>query len=198
MPVAHTVCTLLRLVHAGSPEEDGQQNNGQDDGHDEKQAAGLAAGVLLVAGGAAELVVGAAGVVAHVGGVVLDGLQLLALLRNDLGDLLEEHVEVAHALLDLADLLLALSDEGLLEIDLVLGNNMDLFLLELELVLVLGGEVGGGMVGVGQKLGVDGGLGGAYGGALLLEGGALQGLELAEGGLELARDLLLGVSLRRL
>ena len=54
------------------------------------------------------------------------------------------------------------------------------------------------MVSAGGGLGVDGGFGGGYGGALFFEGCALEGLEFAEGGLEFARDLLLGVFLRRL
>ena len=54
------------------------------------------------------------------------------------------------------------------------------------------------MVSAGGGLGVDGGFGGGYGGALFFEGCALEGLEFAEGSLEFARDLLLGVLLRRL
>lgn len=60
--------------------------------------------------------------------------QLLALLGHDLRDLLEQHVQIAHALLNVTDLLLALRDQGVLEVDLVLRGQPQ-FLLQLLLLL---------------------------------------------------------------
>lgn len=138
--------------------------------------------------------VGASGIVANVDGVLLDGHELISLFADNLGDLLEEDVEITHALLDVPDLVLALGDEGVLEVDLVLGDKVDLLLLlQLELLAVVAGGAG-----LSGRLVVEGGAGGGDGGTLFLEGRALEGLEIGEGRLQLARELLLGVLLRGL
>lgn len=126
--------------------------------------------------------VGTAGIVTDVDGVVLYRRELLALFADNLRDLLEEDVEIADALFDVSNLVLALADEGILEVHLVLGGQMDLFLLlllQLELLPLVAGLAGGSVI--------KSDLGGGDGGPLFLEGGALKGLELGEGGFELAR-----------
>jgi hypothetical protein len=68
-------------------------------------------------------------VVADILHVIRNGSKLLALLIDDLRDLSEEHVQVADTLLDIADLLLALNDKGLLEVNLVLLRKLRNLLL---------------------------------------------------------------------
>lgn len=69
--------------------------------------------------------------------IIRNTRQLLALLSDDLRDLLKEHIQIPHTLLNVADLLLALSNQGILEVDLVLRGQSE-FLLELLLLLLLG------------------------------------------------------------
>jgi hypothetical protein len=57
------------------------------------------------------------------------------LLANNLRHLAEQDIEVAHTLFDVPDLLLALNNQGLLEVDLVLVG--ELGLLDLLLLLKL-------------------------------------------------------------
>jgi hypothetical protein len=47
---------------------------------------------------------------------------LFALLADDLSDLLEENVEIHDTFFDVTDLLLSLSNEGILKVDLILGS----------------------------------------------------------------------------
>lgn len=68
-------------------------------------------------------------VVADILHVICNGSKLLALLIDDLRDLSEEHVQVADTLLDIANLLLALNDKGLLEVNLVLLRKLRNLLL---------------------------------------------------------------------
>src|SRR5690606_27630129 len=107
----------------------------------------------------------------------------------------EHHVEVAHALLNVADLFLALDDERVLEVDFVLrGEAGQLLLLELLLLLLAGGEevwAGGGAAG----FRVDCCARGGYRCFLLLEGLPLEVLELRKRGLEFAGEFLLHVFL---
>lgn len=114
--------------------------------------------------------------------------QVLPLLRNDLRNLLEQHIQIPNALLDVSDLLLALGNQRILEVNLVLWGEPQLLLL-LDLLEVVGGLAGAAFLVVG------GCAGGGYGGALFLEGLALEGLEFIEGGLEVAEELLLFVFL---
>jgi hypothetical protein len=95
------------------------------------------------------------------------------LLAHDLRDLLEQDVQIAHALLDVADLLLPLDDQRLLEVDLVLRRQaLELLLLLLleELCIFARGRGD-------AALDVDGRAGGGDGGLLLFEGLALEVLE---------------------
>lgn len=129
--------------------------------------------------------------------ILRNAAQLLTLLGNDLCNLLEQHIEVAHALLDVLDLFLAFRDEGVLEVDLVLGGEPQ-FLLQLRLLLLLSvtrrnsAEV--------RALFFVSGRGSCSrdGGALFFKGLALEGLKLVERRLELAEELLLLVFLRGL
>jgi hypothetical protein len=116
-----------------------------------------------------------------------DGIKLLPLLTDDLCNLLEQHVQIAHALLDIPNLLFSLDDKRVLEVDLVLRGQTGQLLL-LLLLEELGGLGGG-------RLGIDGGPGGGDGCLLLFEGLALEVLEVGEGGLEFAGEFLLGVFL---
>lgn len=124
--------------------------------------------------------------------ILSDPRQLLALLGDDLCDLLEEHVEVADALLDVADLFLTLRDQSVLKVNLVLrGQPQFLLHLLLQLLLVLrsGGEwCAFFLVG-------SGGTGGGDGGPLFFQGLALKRLEFVEVLFELAEDLALLVFL---
>ncbi|KAK5634211.1 hypothetical protein RRF57_009925 [Xylaria bambusicola] len=166
----------------------------QDDGQNEKQAASFAPGVLLKPRGAPQLVIGTTGIVPHVDGVGLYRLELLALLSHDLRNLLEEDIQVTDALLNMPNLVLAFSDEGILEVDLVLRGQMDLFLLlQLKLLAMLPRDAGG-VTGIVVKCT----LGCRDGGTLFLEGCALKGLKFGEGSFEFAGEFLLGVFLRRL
>ncbi len=191
VPIAPS--SRLEQTHQSS-EKHGQQHDSHDNSQHEKKTASLAPRILLIPRGAPQLVVGSAGIVTHIDGVTLYRPELLTLLTHDLRNLLEEDVEIAHTLFNMPDLLLTFSDEGVLEVNLVLCGQMNLFLLlQLKLLPLLSGGAG---IADGILLMCDPGSG--DGGALFLEGGALKGLEFGEVGLELAREFLLGVFLRRL
>lgn len=49
-----------------------------------------------------------------------NSIKLLPLLTDDLRNLLKQHVQIAHALLDIANLLFSLDNQRVLEVDLVL------------------------------------------------------------------------------
>jgi len=67
--------------------------------------------------------------------VFLNDVELGALLVDHVRDVAEQLVELADRLLDIADLRLALDDEGFLEVDLVLVSEAELLLLLLLLLL---------------------------------------------------------------
>lgn len=170
-------------------ENNGENDNGQDDGQDEQQAAALITGSLLISCCLTVLDFGLPGVVAHVLHVVGNRVELFALFADNLRHLSEEHVQIADALLDVADLLFALDDESLLEVDLVLVRNLRHLLLALQLL-----QRGARLPTI-MPFGFLGGAGGGDGCTLLLEGAALEVLEFLKGGLEVARDLGLFVLL---
>lgn len=116
-----------------------------------------------------------------------------ALLRHHGSHIAEQLVQFADTLLNVADLALALDDQRLLEVDFVLGGEVEVFLL-LELLLLAGGM----LLARGGLRFFEGGASGRGGRAFLLQGTALDGLELIERGLEFASELLLGVFLGRL
>lgn len=140
--------------------------------------------------GRCQLDMGAARIRAHTLDVLADDVELFALLVHHMGDVAEQLVELAHRLLDIADLGLALDDERFLEVDLVLRRQAQLvLLLELLLLLLLLATalLVGGVVRV-----FEGGAGGGGGGAFLFNGAALEDLEFGEGGLEFAVQFALG------
>jgi hypothetical protein len=103
-------------------------------------------------------------------------------------DIPEQFVQLADALLDISDLGLALDDQGVLEVDLVLRGEAELLLgLQLDGGAAADLDGGGGLF--------EGGAGGSGAGALLGEGQLLDDLEFLERGLEFAGELLLGVFL---
>lgn len=165
-------------------QENCEKYNGENDGEDNEQTAALVPGGLLVPGSLGQLNHGAAGIISGDLYVVCDGVELLPLLAHDLRYLAEEHVEVANALLDVADLFLSFDNERLLEVDLVLrGKTRELLLLLLLLQMA-------GVALVGARLGLVGSSCRTDGCPLLLERDALEILELFEGVLELGRDLV--------
>lgn len=110
--------------------------------------------------------------------ILRNATQLLALLRHDLRDLLKQHIEITHALFDVADLLFAFRDQGILEVDLVLRGQPQLLLqLLLLLLLTLGNRAQVRafflICGCGPR--------GGDRSPLFLEGLALEGLEFFEG-----------------
>jgi hypothetical protein len=78
---------------------------------------------------APELAVGLSGILHRIGDVVLNMIKLVALLAHNVRHVPEELVELADALLNVPDLVLALNDERLLEVDLVLVRKAQLFLI---------------------------------------------------------------------
>jgi len=103
-------------------------------------------------------------------------------------DIPEQFVQLADALLDVTDLGLALDDQGVLEVDLVLRGEAELLLsLQLDGGAAADLDRGGGLF--------EGGAGGGGAGALLREGELLDDLEFLERGLEFAGEFLLGVFL---
>jgi hypothetical protein len=122
-----------------------------------------------------QLDVRASCVVPDVLDVVGDQIQRLPLLMDHVRHIAEQLVELRHGLLDVPDLRLALDDERLLEVDLVLRREPQLLLL-LLLLRVLAPDGRRRLRG----LFVERGAAGGGGGALLVDGGALQVLELLE------------------
>lgn len=116
--------------------ENCQKHNGQDDQHYNHQAAALVTGRLLILCGLSVLDVRLPCVLTCVLDVVLNSVERLALFTHNLCHLSEQNVEVAHTLLNIANLLLALDDKGLLEIDLVLVSQLGLLNLLLLLELL--------------------------------------------------------------
>lgn len=123
--------------------------------------------------------------------ILADHIQIRALLVHHVRHIAEQLVQLADTLLDIPDFGLALDDEGFLEVDLGLVCQCRLLLLLLE--LLLRGFLGAG--GERVALLVEGGALRGGGGALFVEGLALETLELGEGGFELGVEFVLGVFL---
>ena len=101
-------------------EKDSQKDNDQHKGQDQQQDTSLAPRALLVITRLLEVDVRTArGIVRHLD-VLLDDVELGALLVHHVRDVAEELVELADGLFDVADLRFAFDDELLLEIHLVL------------------------------------------------------------------------------
>lgn len=130
--------------------------------------------------------------------ILRDPRQLFPLFSDNLRHLLEQHIQIADALFDVLDLLLALRNKCILEVDFVLGRQAQLFLLELLLLLLAVAALLDGTEGGAAFFFVGGGTRSGDGGTLFFEGLALEGLEVGEGCLKLAEELLLLVFLRGL
>jgi len=89
----------------------------------------------LIVASLLEIDVGATTRVVRDFNVFLNDVELGALLVDHVRDVAEQLVELADRLLDIADLRLALDDEGFLEVDLVLVSEAELLLLLLLLLL---------------------------------------------------------------
>ena len=109
-------------------QENGQQHDSHDDTKDQQQAETLVASCLLVSCRLSVLNVGLSGVIADIFDIVHNRVERLALLADNVRHLSEQHVQVAHALLNAANLLLALHNQRLLEVDVVLVRDLDEFL----------------------------------------------------------------------
>lgn len=101
---------------------DRQHDYSHDDGEDQQQTTALVAGCLLVPRCLPVFDVGLPSIGVNVFHVVGNVIQLLPLLVDNLCDLSEQHVEIANTLLNIANLFLALDDERLLEVHLVLAR----------------------------------------------------------------------------
>lgn len=198
-PHAEHACRLRLSRHTAtcakltSTQEDGQQHDRQNNRQHEQKAARLAPRVALISRSRPQLPIRRMRVLVRPLHIIRNARQLLALLRDDLRDLLEEHIQIPYTLLNVPDLLLALSDQGILEIDLVLRGQPE-FLLELLLLLLLRRRGERGAFFFISSCGTRG----RDGGPLFFECLALKGLELVEGLLKFAEELLLFVFLRRL
>ena len=124
--------------------------------------------------------------------IFLDDIELGPLLMHHVCDITKQLVELADRLLDIADLGLALDDEGFLEVDLVLVCEAQLLLL-LQLVLAVVSPLFAwrGCV-------LEGGASGLCGLLFFFQRLLLQLLEFGEGGFEFALQLRLSEFLRGL
>lgn len=186
-----------RTTSQSSAQEHGQQDNRQNHRQHHQQATRLAPRIPLIPRRLPQLPIRAPRILVCTLHIVRNPSQLLALFSDNLRHLLEQHIQVAHTLLDILNLLLTLSNERILEVDVVLRREAQLLLLELLLAVattaLLDGTEGGAAF-----FFVGGSACCRDRGTLFLEGLALQGLKVGEGGLELAEELLLFVFLRGL
>lgn len=83
--------------------------------------------------GGAQLAISTLSVVSGTRDIIADNVELTALVVNHMSDISEQLVELAHRLLDVTDLGLTLNDQRLLEVDLRLICQAQLFLLLLLL-----------------------------------------------------------------
>lgn len=169
----------------GLSEDDSKDDNGQNNAKNEKQTARLAARILLVSAGTAQLGICPASVLVDVLDVFADDIKLAALLMDDMCDIAEQLVQLANALFNVPDLGLPLNDQGLLEVDLSLVCQTRLLfqLLLLELALAISNACFTFIHGCSSS---------DCRCALLLQSTALDGLEFIQACFELGRELLLG------
>jgi len=168
--------------------EHSQQDNRQNYRQNQQQHASLAPRILLIPRCTPQLHIRTPRIAPRVVHIRRNRIELLALLAHDMRDIPEQFVQLADALLDVTDLGLALDDQGVLEVDLVLRGEAELLLsLQLDGGAAADLDRGGGLF--------EGGAGGGGAGALLREGELLDDLEFLERGLEFAGEFLLGVFL---
>lgn len=99
---------------------DSQDDDDQENGQDKQQDACLAACTLLVIARLLEIDLRALRGITRDVDVLLDAVELYALLVDHMGNISEQFIELANGLFDIADFGLALDDERLLEVDLIL------------------------------------------------------------------------------
>jgi hypothetical protein len=172
-------------------QRDRQDDDDQNYGQDEQQDASLTPRTLLVVTRLLEVDMGTPRRVVCNLHVLFDDIELRSLLMHHMRNIAEQLVELAHALLDIPDLGLALDDHVLLKVDLFLVRQPQLFLL-LLLAKVAACSL------FARRLRVESRTCRLRRGLFLLECGFLQVLELLEGCSELALELGLCELLRRL
>lgn len=101
-------------------QDDSKDNDDQDNGQDKQQNARLAPSTLLVVASLLKVYMRASRRIVRRLNILLDDIELGPLLMHHVSDITKQLVELADRLLDIADLGLALDDEGFLEVDLVL------------------------------------------------------------------------------
>lgn len=122
-----------RLGNQRLGDHDGQNDQRQNNRQNQQQTTSLAPRILLIPCGTPELHIRRPSIRPDILGIIRDGVKLFSLLTDDLRNLLEQHIQIPHALLDVPDLLFSLYDQGVLEIDLVLWGQTCKFLLLLLL-----------------------------------------------------------------
>ena len=172
-----------------SAQDDGQNDNRQDHSQDDQQATGLIPGRLLMPRCGPKFRVRTPGVIPHALDILADYVQLLALLVHHVRHVPEELVQLSHALLNVSDLALALNDQALLEVDLVLRSEAQLFLFLLELLRARSLARGRSSAAAGV---FESCASGGCRSSLLFDGAALEHLELGKRGFEFAIQLALG------
>lgn len=174
-------------------QEYSQQDNRQDHRQNEQQHASRAPRILLIPRRTPQLHIGTPRIRPRIIYIRRNRIELVALLAHDMCHVAEELVQLAHALLDIADLRLPLHDQRVLEVHLVLRGEPQLLL---RLLLLPEYAATAPVAALAWRAGFfERGARGAVAGAFFGEGGLLDVLEFAEGGLEFARELLLRVSL---
>jgi hypothetical protein len=93
-----------------SPQHHRQHNHHQHHRHNQQQTTRLIPRILLIATRLRQLDIRTPRVITHILDINVDGVDGIALLTHDSGDIAEELVQLADALLDVADFRLALDD----------------------------------------------------------------------------------------
>lgn len=170
----------------------GKNDDDQDDGKNDKEAARLISRVLLAPTRTAELDIRTAGVAGNILDILADGVDLGALLVNDMANISEQLIQFANALLYIANLRLAFDDQRLLEVHLALIRKTRPLLLQQLLLLLIGFcfRSSFGAIKCCARSNCRC--------ALLLQSAALNSLEFVQGSFEFGRQLLLCPFLGRL
>jgi hypothetical protein len=181
------------IISSASAQNGRQYDNEQNDGQNQQQATRLTPCLLLIPTRRSQFKIRASRILHRVLHIILNDIERLALLSHNVRHIAEQLIQLANALLDIADLRLALDNQRLLEVDLVLWSESQLLLL--LLLLLLTWLISIRLIAGGAAATADGGPLGIGGRPLLLECKALDRLEFVAGGLEFAREFLLGVFL---
>ncbi|KAJ6260368.1 hypothetical protein Dda_4594 [Drechslerella dactyloides] len=169
--------------------EDRQQHYQEHHGQDQQQTARPVPRRLLAPRGGRQLAAGIASVHACVVGVRQDAVDHMPLLVDHGAEVPEDLIQLHDAVFDVADLLLALLDHGLLKVDFGLRGELQLRGLLLDQRHGFAGIRGGG--GAMAVDCVEGGAGLDYVLPLLFDAEFLDGLEVRDRGGEFTGELLL-------